>query len=189
MWRWVGIACLVYGLSSLGVLFRPPSQPRDGGIFPQPLPGTVQAPASIDFEGQFPPPFTRPQSEAVVVERPPDNHLLEWRLPSHGPRLHSLALPLHPPPGAGRIMLEISASSRHGLRIGLREDDGSIYLAPVLADPDLRGVTIGFDELRIGKVTPDENGRLDLGQVNSLVIISPELRPLRDRRSTCHIPG
>jgi hypothetical protein len=182
MWRWVGIACLIYGLSSLALLFAPrhggPDRAlSDFGAGPDPN----DLPSAINFEDSFPPPIVRPPSEAAVMVQSSGNHVLEWRLPPEGARLYSLALPLVPPPGSSRLVLELGATRGQELRLGLREQDGSLYLTSRRAAMSSIERRIEFAELRLSGPTSDENGRLDPEQVTAAVVISPEAPQWRGR--------
>lgn len=183
MWRWIGIACLVYGLSSLWLLFahRPAAGPAEPFAPGGPPPG-VQLPAAIDFEGPFPPPITRPQTETEVVELAAGGHALDWRLPPEGPRVHTLALPMRPQPGATRLVLELRANQQRELMIGVREADGSIYLAPRRVGQALAEEAVPLESMRLAEFTEDENGRLDAVEATAVVIVCPELRMLRNRQ-------
>jgi len=183
MWRWVGIACLVYGLSSLSLMFAPrPPGPENAAPGAGTMLGPPELPSAIDFEGPLPPLITRPQSETVVVEHSSGNHVLEWRLPPEAPGAHTLVLPMRPPPGSSSLVLELGANREQALRIGVHEQDGSLYLVPLKAVMAPIEQRIPLAELRQGEMAQDENGRLDPAQVMGVAVICPELRAVRNRR-------
>lgn len=171
MWRWVGVACLVYGLSSLGLMLGPHRPPTD-----------APPPSAIDFEGAFPPPVSRPPAQTTVMEQSSGNHVLEWRLPLDGPRVRMLALPMRPPPGASSLVVQLGANLAQELRIGLREDDGSLYLASRRASMVTIEHRLALAELRLSAATADENGRLDPAQVDAVVFVCPDFRGAGGRR-------
>jgi hypothetical protein len=106
------------------------------------------------------------------VELPDGNHILRWR-PLPGPeRFTALILPWRPASReASDLTLRLRADSATPVIIGLREGDGSVYSAERRATSDWRELTLSLSELRLGPRFSDENGQLDLDQLQELVLV------------------
>jgi hypothetical protein len=181
MWKWTAAAALIYGMLAVWSVAGP-RVPHARGIVPPPP--VEPPPAAWDFEAEFPPPRTLPQSRTEVVVDPGGNHFLSWRFSLKDARLHTLALPLAPPTDpVDTLVLKLRAEPGVELHIGLREADGSILSLMRQIGGKRVEWRLPLGELRPAEAFPDENDRLDFREISALVLTHVELRPPRGSAS------
>jgi hypothetical protein len=178
MWRWVGIACLVYGLSSLGLMFSPRQPGPDLFNVARPV---HDYPTLMDFEEPYPLPITRPEGAAQVVAADDGGHLLEWRFDSARGPLHVLILPLPCQGNPGMLALDINPTLPGRLRLGVREEHGAVYLADVELIAGWQHVSIPLSEMRPSELTPGAAPAPDTRRI--MAVVAVDMRPERGRRT------
>jgi len=155
-------------------------QPQGGQPWAQP-----QVPR-IDFEGPTPPFETEPPGQAQVVALDDGRHVLQWQIAPQGELLQVLTLPFGAPPnGAAELVLLCRADPPRELFIGVRERGGAVYETTRPASGDWQELHIPLAELRPAPRHPDGNGRLDIGEIDAVVIAcarQPQLLGRRERQ-------
>lgn len=173
MWKWLAVAALIYGLIAAAALVAPHSMLVVRAMDLQALGQAwhdLKPPPNYDFEGTPPPALTRPASAADVVAVEDGNHIMRWEPPAAA-RFAFLGLPVHvpdPPPEALAVRLRTEGLPQ--VMVGLREEDGSAYIAQVQAGPEWERHVIPLADLHPAPRTEDENGRLDPDQVTALFV-------------------
>ena len=96
--------------------------------------------------------------------------------------MHSLGLAINAPKAPAVLVLDIKANYNGIIIVGIRERDGSIYVAQqqLVKDLDDR-LKIPLDSLRLSDRTVDENGRLDFQDI-AVVFADPHVGPAARRR-------
>ncbi len=191
MWKWLAVAALLYGLLAMGALFRPrqpvsPDEVASLADLNQAL--SEMAPRHqplIDFESQGPPPVTRPPAHADVKADNSGNHYLEWEYDTADGAMHSLGLPLAAEGNPGFLSVEIKGTYSGTIIVGLREHDGSVYVASrELVRDERQLLEIPLAELQLSERTEDENSSLDLDAI-AVLFTDPHLtRKARKRGRT-----
>lgn len=197
LWIWVAVAAGLYGTLCLGGMAFP--RPRDRADLKVQLPGTNQpapgnreeqfrregnegwpelpppmqgeAPLQLDFRQLPPGILTVPESPISVHRVPGAADALQWRLENPGRRIHVLSIPLGLEPGAKTLHLRVRAEPGAALHLGLRERSGAVYSIEYAAGPAWGDVNIALDALKTGRFQRDPDGRLDLDQVQALIIV------------------
>lgn len=147
---------------------QPQAGPQPWG---QPQPQGGPPSPRIDFEGPTPPFETEPPGQAKVVALDDGRHILQWRISAQGEMLQVLTLPIGAPSnGAAEIVLLCRADPARELLIGVRERGGAVYETTRPASGDWQELHIPLSELRPAPHHPDDNGRLDIGEIDAVVI-------------------
>lgn len=198
MWKWLAVAALVYGLLGLGVVLVPsprapsvmaqdwqamlrsleqepiPGGPPGSGLPPvKPgMPPSPEPPQVLDFEQPQPLFATRPGQQAEVAQQPDGNHFLRWKPAPGRERFAVLIVPWRPAKReASALTLRLRADHVTQVIIGLREGDGSVYSVERSTTLEWRELVLPLNELHLGPRYTDENGKLDLDQVQELIIV------------------
>lgn len=212
MWRWLAIAATAYGLLGLAMMLAPRTylprtavqdwqeilrslQQEPGPAMPPgtgPPPGAQWNPGikplepqpTLDFELPQTPFITRPELQAETALQPGGNHYLHWT-PAPGTKgLAALILPWRPIYSMPRkLQLKLRADRATPVIIGLRERDGSVFSAERVTTRDWHEVVLPLNQLHLGPRMSDENGRLDLDQVQELVMVHFGREPEDQTRS------
>ena len=195
MWRWLAAAALVYGLLGAQAIISPRNL---GAIRVLDLHQLNQAwrenqpvPAYHDFSEPGLPPFMWSEAQLEIVKRGPGNRALKWLPPDFG-RQALLGLPVQiPDPDTAVLSISLRGTDDTTVYVGVREDDGSVYLTELALTDKWQAHNLPLDRLRLSPQTTDENDELDPGQVTGLFVAVGDLaaqrpgrnrQPLRDRR-------
>ncbi|MCB1218031.1 hypothetical protein KDL44_11600 [bacterium] len=131
----------------------------------------IEAPPMQRFEGHDP---LAAASSGASLEISEDGNesWLDWTPARGRAQLDLLGLMLRPgPPDANGLALELRGSYTGQVVIGVLERDGSNYTVfPERLETDWTGYEIPLDVLTLGDDSEDENERLDVEQIEAVII-------------------
>ncbi|MBN2081681.1 hypothetical protein JW859_05665 [bacterium] len=194
MWKWLAVAALIYGLLGAQAIISPRNlgmihvlDLRELNRVWHEMPAL---PAHHDFTEPGPPPITWPEGPVDYIERASGNRALRWDPPAFG-RQALLGLPVSIPDSQNAVLsISLRSDAEETVYVGVREDDGSVYLTELALTAQWQAHNLPLDQLKLSPQTTDENQALNPEQVTGLFIAVGNLaaerpgrgaRPVRDR--------
>lgn len=183
MWKSIAWLMLVYGLFATAVAVDAGDKQRGMGAMYTGWQRNYEAlKQRMERNGIQPPPVARftghdplaACSANAMLEAQSDGNMawLDWNPDRSTAKLDLLAIMLSPgPPEANALQLRMRANYEGQLVIGVMEEDGSSYVVfPERIGTDWTDYQIPLGVLTLSEESEDENGQLDMDQIESVLL-------------------